>query len=82
MMIDCEHGSFHDRCPTCSPYTATVDVVFDGPPGHESGRFVEVEVDGKSIRLGEWIERGDGLWALRIHGVDLTAARSGSADPR
>ena len=44
----------------------TIDIVFDGPPGPESGRFVEVERDGKSIRLGEWVQRRDGLWALRI----------------
>jgi hypothetical protein len=44
-----------------------VDIVFDGPPSHESGRFVEVEdATGASIRLGEWIDRGNGLWALRI----------------
>lgn len=28
-----------------------VDIVFDGPPSHKSGRFVEVEdQDGKSIQ--------------------------------
>lgn len=44
-----------------------IDVVFDGPPGPVAGRFVEVEnVDGKSINAGEWIDRGNGLWALRI----------------
>ncbi len=44
-----------------------IDVVFDGPPSHESGRFVEVEnPEGKSISIGEWIEREDGCWALRI----------------
>ena len=43
-----------------------IDVVFDGPPGPESGRFVEVERDGKSISIGEWVQREDGLWALRI----------------
>lgn len=43
------------------------DVLFDGPPAHVSGRFVEVEDEnGKSIRVGRWIDRGDGLWALRI----------------
>lgn len=47
----------------------TVDVVFDGPPSHESGRFVEVEQDGKSINLGEWVKRPDGMWALRIENV-------------
>ena len=47
--------------------TAYIDIVFDGPPSHESGRFVEVENQtGKSINFGEWIDRGDGLWALRL----------------
>jgi len=47
--------------------TKYVDIVFDGPPGHESGRFVEVEDDqGRSIRHGEWVQRADGYWALRI----------------
>ena len=42
-------------------------IVFDGPPGPEAGRFVEVETaDGKGICLGEWIEREDGYWALVI----------------
>lgn len=44
-----------------------IDILFDGPPGHESGRFVEVEnPHRRSIRVGEWVERDDGLWALRI----------------
>ena len=43
-----------------------INIIFDGPPSHESGRFVEVETDdGKSINAGEWIER-DGYWVLRI----------------
>jgi len=47
--------------------TPTVDIVFDGPPGQESGRFVEVEDEGGvSISYGEWGERLDGMWALRI----------------
>lgn len=50
--------------------TRTVHIVFDGPPSHESGRFVEVEtLDGKSIRLGRWIERPDGYWALEVEAV-------------
>ena len=49
-----------------SPCSA-INIVFDGPPGPEAGRFVEVETDdGKSINAGEWIKRPDGLWALRI----------------
>jgi hypothetical protein len=44
-----------------------IDVVFDGPPEHDAGRFVEVEDEhGSSIRVGEWVHRPDGLWALRI----------------
>ena len=34
-----------------------IDIVFDGPPNHEGGRFVEVEnSDGQSINAGEWLE--------------------------
>lgn len=45
-----------------------LDVVFDGPPGPEAGRFVEVEdAHGMSVSIGEWIDRGDGYWALRLH---------------
>ncbi len=47
------------------PYS--VDIVFDGPPGPESGRFIEVENgDGKSISWGSWFERADGYHVLRI----------------
>lgn len=49
-----------------------IDIVFDGPPGHEAGRFVEVEnQNGQSIGLGKWVERADGFWALRIAIADL-----------
>jgi len=43
-----------------------IDIVFDGPPGPISGQFVEVETDQGSISLGEWVERADGRWSLRI----------------
>lgn len=44
-----------------------VDILFDGPPAHESGRFVEVEdEEGKGLSFGEWIQRDDGYWVLRI----------------
>ena len=40
-------------------------VIFDGPPSHESGRFVEVEdTNGASASVGEWHELEDGLWSL------------------
>ena len=44
-----------------------IDIVFDGPPGPESGRFIEVEkLDGKGVKTGEWIERMDGYHVLRL----------------
>lgn len=44
-----------------------VDIVFDGPPGPITGRFVEVENHlGASIRLGEWVHRPDGFWVIRF----------------
>lgn len=46
---------------------AWVDIVFDGPPDHDAPHFVEVESPpGTSIRFGQWVERDDGLWALRF----------------
>ena len=45
-----------------------MNIVFDGPPSHQSGRFVEVENEkGESINAGEWAKRPDGLWELRVH---------------
>jgi hypothetical protein len=45
----------------------TIDIVFDGPPGPEGGRFVEVESPpGVSISFGEWLQRDDGYWVLRF----------------
>lgn len=52
-----------------------VDVLFDGPPGPVAGRFVDtVDPDGRSVSGGEWIDRGDGYWALRmpLHAGDDT----------
>ena len=47
--------------------TKYLDIVFDGPPSHESGRFVEVENDkGESVKFGEWVHRPDGFWVLRF----------------
>ena len=55
-----------------------IDIVFDGPPGPESGRFVEVQAqDGRSVRAGEWIKRADGYWVLRIY-ADLQAQCEGA----
>ena len=44
-----------------------IDIVFDGPPGPEAGRFVEVEDNaGRSLKFGEWVHRPDGYWVLRF----------------
>ena len=46
-------------------------VVFDGPPGPESGRFIEIEKeDGLSVKAGEWEELEDGRWALWLRVID------------
>lgn len=53
-----------------------INIVFDGPPAPDGPRFVEVETDdGRSISIGEWVERPDGYWALRIEGVQVHSAR-------
>jgi hypothetical protein len=47
--------------------TRQIDVLFDGPPSHNPGRFVEVEDEaGRSIDVGNGVERPDGYWALRF----------------
>lgn len=47
-----------------------IDIVFDGPPGPESGRSVEVENEvGKAINVGEWVKRLHGLAVLRIPSI-------------
>src|SRR2546421_2894878 len=53
-----------------------IDIDFDGPPGPEGNRFIEVEdASGKSIAFGEWIERKDGRWVLRITAGDFRKPR-------
>jgi len=51
-----------------------IDIVFDGPPGPQPGRFVEVESPaGASINVGTWVKREGGYWALRIPRADTTS---------
>jgi len=61
-----------------------IDIVFDGPPSHESGRFVEVEnAAGASINFGQWVQRPDGYWVLRIASeARLIAERDGEREAR
>lgn len=49
-----------------------IDIVFDGPPSPEMPRFVEVENGrGRSVNCGEWLQRPDGYWVLRITAEDI-----------
>ena len=49
-----------------------LDFVLSRPPGPESD-FVELEIDGRSVELGEWFTRDDGLTTLRIPVILPTA---------
>ena len=47
-------------------HSEKIRIVFDGPPSHESGRFVEVENEhGESMSLGEWKQDGE-FWYLEF----------------
>lgn len=46
--------------------TFPLDILFDGPPGPNPGRFVEVEIGGRSVRIGTWISGPGESWALRL----------------
>lgn len=60
-------AAWNRRVPTSSVAGEDLHIVFGGPPGPVSGRFVEVETpDGRSIKAGEWATRPDGLWELRL----------------
>ena len=69
-------GSPAPRKKTMSE-TVELDIVFDGPPGHLSGVFVEVQNSntGKSVSssqvkgLGKWYQRDDGYWVLPVEVV-------------
>jgi hypothetical protein len=55
------------RAPARAPATGHVDLVFDRPPGPLAATSVDIEDDhGRSIRYGEWPERLDGMWVLRL----------------
>ena len=50
-----------------------INIIFDSPPGPEGPIFIEVELDnGSSVGCGEWVERNDGYWCLRITPEDIT----------
>ena len=60
---------------------AAINIIFDGPPGPEGPRFIEVETDdGRSIRVGEWQQRKDGNWGLRIVALPLVTIGAEQVD--
>ncbi len=67
LYIEMQKGDRGPLCESCfDKWTAIVGRVyirFDGPPAHESGRFIEVERDGASISFGIWFQDGDD-WLL------------------
>ena len=47
-------------------HSEKIRIVFDGPPSHESGRFIEVENEhGEGMSLGGWKQEGE-LWYLEF----------------
>lgn len=51
---------------------SSLDIVFTGMPGPDKECvFVEVERDGHSLKVGEWIEHIDGYASLRLTPADF-----------
>ena len=49
-------------------------IVFDGPPGPEAGRFVEVEdAAGHGLKRGRWEQHGE-YWHLILPDVEVKEA--------
>lgn len=60
----------------------SIDIVFTGPLSASPMIFVGAEdMEGKSIGVGEWIQREDGYWALRIDGLQEAAEESPAVLP-
>lgn len=52
-----------------------IRIVFDGPPSHESGRFIEVENErGEGISFGKWKQEGE-YWYLEFSNPAVFEAR-------
>lgn len=52
------------------PMERTLDLLFGEMPGPET-KFLEAEIDGHSVSVGQWVEREDGLAVLRFTVADL-----------
>lgn len=51
-----------------------MDIVFEGPPSPDGAKFVEIEIGGRSIKVGEWIQRPDGHHVIRFTPEALDSA--------
>lgn len=65
----CVEEGLRDELKRLHSSAVEVDIVFDGPPGPEGARFVEVESRGRSFPLGKWVEREDGHWVIRFTAI-------------
>lgn len=52
-----------------TPEVPDLVILFDGPPAHESGRFIDVDTPHSGV--GEWDSRDDGIWTLTIKRDEL-----------
>lgn len=53
------------------PVGKYIDIVLDGPIGHDAPRFLEIENDQRqSMRIGEHLQRPDGYWVIRLSVID------------
>ena len=56
-----------ERCIDDTMPADCIDFISDSPPPVRSGRFVEAkDSHGQLVRVGEWVLRPDGKWALRM----------------
>jgi len=52
-----------------------IHIVFDGPPGPEPGRFIEVEdAEGHGVNVGRWEKRADGYHVLVLNVCEEVAS--------
>lgn len=68
--VDTDDNSIIKAIEELIRHKSAINIIFDGPPGPIAGRFVEVENDeGESINVGEWKQKSDNYWTLRIKDV-------------
>jgi len=70
------------RAATLLQQKQPLNIIFTGPPGPGNDCvFIDVETDdGRSVRVGEWSQRQDGHWALRLPN-SVTSPSSGEVQP-